>query len=268
MDKVFDKHGVPIITIFIGGILLVVGLTDGNINISTVSIPTLYLSNTARVIVFLFGMALIVSALVLYERALSDRQGNKSLSNKRSNEIIVLDNDTYKIIYDSSAYGQFDFQGKNSQHYSDEQRAYIGPIGEGTISIEKNGLINIERRNTVGRYDIMLEQYSINGQIRPFISKDISIAGKRKFLVTGEIKAFRSKYELLFVLKDKITGAVPDRSKVIVEPNADGWSPIKILFKVPPEADYYFRIYIMDVAKSPSSVQIKGLKLMEKVDAA
>lgn len=266
MDKIFDKHGVPIITIFIGGILLIAGLTNGNITISTLSIPKLDLSTTARVIVFLLGMALIISSLVLYERALSSHQGGNIFSSKKSKETIVIENDTYKIIYDSSTYGQFDFQGKNSQHYSDEQRAYIGPVGEGSFSIEKGGIINIERRNKVGRYDIVLEKYRINGQVHAFIPKDISIAGKRNFLVIGEIKAFRSKYELLFILKDKITGAVPDRNKVIVEPDADGWRPLKILFHVPPEADYYFRIYIMSVDHIPSSIQIKGLKLLEKVD--
>ena len=60
--------------------------------------------------------------------------------------------------------------------------------GEGSLIFEDGGILNIQRTNTEGRFEIVLIKYFYNGKGHTFIPKNELIAGKRMIKLTFEAK--------------------------------------------------------------------------------
>src|SRR5262249_6269527 len=151
---------------------------NGGIVIWSVTVPSLGLSNIARISISTIGIIFVLVSFFLYDRAVGGGLG------KRTNTHTLLNNVTEKVLYDSAVDCQrHDFEGYDSQVWSNKEQKSIGPKGEGTLSVNVTehlgGVINIQRKNTVGRYDVSLVRYIVDGIEKPYIPKNELISGKR-----------------------------------------------------------------------------------------
>lgn len=163
-----------------------------------------------------------------------------------------------EVLYDGDNPDNFDFLAKNSYLSKNGQR--IGEKSEGSFEI-KNNVLNIERENTKGRIEIKLVKY-LNRKT-DYIEADNTLDKKRKLHLKFETKLTgEGSHTLDFVIKDKETGGWLTSRKIEID-NLD-WMEKNLYFRVSNQRDFYLRIDNRDVTESPSSVQIKGLKLIEK----
>ena len=64
----------------------------------------------------------------------------------------------------------------------------------------REGIVNVQRRNTDGRYEIWLQQYSYGGSEVSEIPGNDLITGKRKIRVSCEAKVVGGSHVLRFIL--------------------------------------------------------------------
>jgi len=169
-----------------------------------------------------------------------------------------------RVIYDATkSCSRYDFRDVEGRMWSSEENKFVGPKGKGLLRIEEGGILNIERTNTEGRFEIWLEKYAYNDEVHEVLPKNEIIAGARKLRVSCQAKTVDSKHTLHFVIKDPSTGAAPAQKLVRVSGNE--WSFIDFILLVSPSIDCVLRIYDRDVSEVPSSVQIRNLRLAERV---
>ena len=167
-----------------------------------------------------------------------------------------------QIVFDTRAnVDGFDIKGKESNHWNVDGTASDG-IGRGTLSFEENGVLNIERTNTDGRYELLLQHYSFNGHDYAVIPKDATIAGKRKLKVSCEAKSVGAEHTLRFVVRNIRTGHVMSEDRKIIVGNE--WVPIQVYLQADPTADAELRVDDERVTAAPSSVQIRNIVIVER----
>jgi hypothetical protein len=166
-----------------------------------------------------------------------------------------------RVIYDSAkGYAQNDFQGKEGRFYVDNKRS--GPKGLGTLTVEEGGVLNIQRTNTGGRFEVRLQRYLYDNLEQKRIPRNALIAAQRKLRISCQAKVLGGEHSLRFVLKNDETGAWLANEKVRVTRN--DWTPITLYFQVSPDVDLWVRIDDEQVAQAPSSVQIRNLVVAER----
>jgi hypothetical protein len=181
-----------------------------------------------------------------------------------------LDHTAEEVIYDSSKrFDPYDFRGVEGQFWNVKEKRFTGPKGTGMLLIEedmavKGGMVlNIKRTNTEGRYEVWLQKFFYHGREKEVIPANQQIAGKRKLRVSCEAKVFDGEHSLRFVLKNEKSGQWLADSKVQV--TRKEWAVIDLYFQVSPEANTQLRIDNEEVSKAPSSVQIRRLKIAERI---
>jgi hypothetical protein len=166
-----------------------------------------------------------------------------------------------RVIYDSTkGYAQNDFQGKEGRFYVDNKPS--GPKGLGTLAVEEGGVLNIQRTNTAGRFEVRLQRYLYDNLEQKRIPRNVLIAAQRKLRISCQAKVLGGEHSLRFVLKNDETGAWLANEKVRVTRN--DWTPITLYFQVSPGVDFWVRIDDEQVARAPSSVQIRNLVVAER----
>src|SRR5882672_6994170 len=121
-----------------------------------------------------------------------------------------LRNSAERVIYDSNGRDLgFDFQGANAQHWKtiDGKDQPVSPFGKGVLTFETSGMLNIQRSNTEGRYEIWLKRYFSDGQEMSSIRRDDVIAGQRSLRIDFEAKAAGAEHTLRVVLKNETNGS-------------------------------------------------------------
>jgi hypothetical protein len=165
----------------------------------------------------------------------------------------------YNGLQGSSGY---DFEGHESHIYVDNKPTGIKAKGDHLVD-RNDGIINIQRNNAEGRYELWLRQYLYDDRERESIPKDEFIAGQRKVRVSCEAKVIGGEHTLRFVLKGSESGKWLANKKARITQNE--WTPIDMYFQIPATEDCKLRIDDQDVSRAPSSIQIRNLVLAEKI---
>ena len=117
----------------------------------------------------------------------------------------------------------------------------------------ENGIINIQRANTEGRYCLWLTSKTI--------LKSDYIEGRRKLKLNCDAKILGGSHRLRFLFKGKTSRKwLAKQERVVAD---DTWSKIEEYFLVSSAEDCEFRIDDFAL-QAPSSVQIRNLVLTEK----
>lgn len=168
-----------------------------------------------------------------------------------------------QTLYDSSiGINLHDFNTVEGRSWNAQEGRTTGAKGTGALSILDDNVLNIQRTNTEGRYEVWLDRYTYDGKERTVIPVNEMIAGNRKLRVSFEAKAVDAIHHLDVVLKDARTGATPHLKSVIV--NRNEWAPFNLYFQVSPRIDLLLRLYDTRVTRAPSSLQIKNLVVAER----
>ena len=165
------------------------------------------------------------------------------------------------IIYDSSTEFQpYDFQGVGGQCWYQEEWTHKGPKGKGSLKFEEGNILNIQRTNTEGRFEVWLQRYLYDNIERTCIPKNELIAVRRKIHVSCQAKVVGGEHSLDFVWKNQETTLAYQRVMVTI----NEWLPIDLYFQFSPQVDCLFRIDDLEVSRVPSSIQIRNLLIAER----
>lgn len=167
-----------------------------------------------------------------------------------------------QILYDmSQGHDPFDFKGVEGRRYIGDKPT--GPKGLGRLTIEPNGVLNLQRENTEGRFEIHLCRYRYGDSEQTMVPKNELVSGERKLRVSCEAKVIGGEHTLRFVLKnpDNLGGLPYENVRVA----SNEWTPIDVYFQCTPSVGFFLRIDDQDVSQVPSSVQIRELVVAEKV---
>jgi hypothetical protein len=150
--------------------------------------------------------------------------------------------------------GQFWSGGKEAKATSDR--------GEGTVKFEGNGILNVQRTNKVGRYELYIQQYTYGGKQHPCIPKDELVAGKRKLRIACEAKVVGGEHSLRFVVRNPHTGQrfAEDIQRITI----NDWTAIQVYLQANATEDSEVRIDDEQVSAAPSSIQIRNLLIAER----
>lgn len=222
----------------------------------------------SNLIVSFFSGILGAGVSILFNRKLYRLQVKdleKKLNDKEDRLEFVeyqISNETGKIIYDGSNRNiEADFDGGPYYAWSDEKKGFLDVMGQGSHKIE-NGIIDINRTNTGGRYSLGLRRYNY-GNILPRIPIDKTINGKRKLKLTCEAKSIGAEHTLGFIFKANEDRDTLDYREYKVFNNT--WESVELAFSIDTDKESYLRIDDRDVSTAPSSVQIRNLILYEKM---
>jgi hypothetical protein len=178
-----------------------------------------------------------------------------SALNKQRGQIIIYDGRKNDVAFDFKGRADSFWTGKGS----DSRRT--SPIGEGVLTFQLGGVLNIKRTKAEGRYEIHLLEYEYSGVKVKSVPKNDNITGDRKLRIHCEVRSVTGKHGLRFVVKNEASQTWLANEKRMVEGNE--WVPIDIYFRVDPTYDFWFRIDHEEVSQIPSEVQIRGLVLAE-----
>jgi hypothetical protein len=159
----------------------------------------------------------------------------------------------------------FDWTGSPAQLWQkiDGKDQAVSCFGAGTLDFSQPQVLNIQRSNHDGRYEVWLNVYMLEGTEWTKVSKDESMTGLRRFRIDCEAKAVGAEHTLRFVLRsDATTKWVANDERTVT---SNTWTLIKIYFQIPPSEEFRLRIDDMNVTRSPSSVQIRNLQLIERI---
>jgi hypothetical protein len=172
-----------------------------------------------------------------------------------------------QILYDSKNRSDigFDFKGNGNiiyQRDKDGQDVAVTGRGLGFLKFEKN-IINLERTNINGRFEIWLQTYILENIEKQFIPKDDLIDGNKKIRISFEAKVTKGSHTLNFVFKGQETQDWLGHGERTF--SEDAWTPTTLYFSVVPRENIKLRIDDQDVSHSPSSIQIRNFVLAEKI---
>lgn len=173
-----------------------------------------------------------------------------------------------EVLYDSTTRGKmlgFDLAGRGGQIWTRGANAQaVGPPGEGELSFIDDVVVNIERFNTGGRFEVAFHYYQQDGSGHEIIRKRLSTSGARHFTVTFDAKVSRTPHTLRLTLRQASEGGVwESESRATIDSRT--WTAKKFFLKADPSVDCWLRIDDQDVADAPSSIQLRNLRLVEAV---
>jgi hypothetical protein len=163
-----------------------------------------------------------------------------------------------RIIYDQTAgVSGFDFKGKGERFFGQDERH---PIGEGNLSIA-DGILQVHRHNTGGRYRIVLQKYSYDSTAREYLPKNPALAGKRKLKISCEAKVSVGTHKLSFALKRQEDGHMFERTER-VSVNKE-WRSIIEYVRIEANDDVLLWIEDQEVSDHGSILYLRKLMLIE-----
>jgi TIR domain-containing protein len=168
-----------------------------------------------------------------------------------------------RVLYDSDIAQDigFDFEHSPAQLWRriDGVDTPVSGYGLGRVTFQK-GVLDIQRTNTDGRYEVLLRSYLFRGMALPTIPPHHLISGKIR--ISFEARAAGASHTLRVVLKnDKENRWLANHSQTIV---STSWEPVVIYFSIQTGEECRLRIDDLDVTKAPSSVQIRKFVVAEK----
>lgn len=169
-----------------------------------------------------------------------------------------------QIIYDSrGGIDGFDFRGQESQLWTGvgTDAKAISPKGHGALKLEGGGILDVQRIDTDGRFEVWLQRFSFEGKEYSFIPKNLHISGKRKLRIGFDAKAVGGEHTLTFVIRIEEGYRLAEES---VRVSASEWKPFEVFLQFDPTKDCQLRIDDGSVSKAPSSVQIRNIVVAER----
>ena len=151
-----------------------------------------------------------------------------------------------------------DFTGQGERFFGESNDK---PMGAGLLKVE-NGVLNIQRTNTGGRFRITLLKYAYGSILRDYIPKNDLIAGKRLLKLTCEAKTVGGLHTAVFVIKRKRDGAWLANHEQTFTQNE--WVPVEAYLRVPPNEDCYLIVDDQKVSQPDSSLQLRRLIIAER----
>jgi hypothetical protein len=136
----------------------------------------------------------------------------------------------------------------------------IGNKGEGSLRFEPGGVLNVQRTNTDGRFELVLRRYVYGGQEFDVLPSDDVIAGNRQLHISCQAKAVGGEHTLRFVVNAK---SGQQLASYVQKVTANRWIPVNAYLEAPPTEDAEVRIYDEQVT-APGSVQIKDLVVTQR----
>lgn len=157
----------------------------------------------------------------------------------------------------------FDIRGQGGSLYKriDGEDRAITPRGEGALTIEHGGILNIQRSNTDGRFELWVQRILYRGQEHSVLPKNELIAGRRKIRIACEAKVIGGEHSLRFIIRAPSGARFSDATKRLAR---NEWTPIEVALHADPSQDAQIRIDDEDVSAAPSSVQIRKLLIVER----
>jgi hypothetical protein len=170
-----------------------------------------------------------------------------------------------RVVYDSVGRDVgFDFEGRREFVYRmlDGHGTAVGEKGRGTLNIEEGGVLNIQRTNTEGRFEVWLQRYWYDGAEKAVIPRSEVVAGQRNLRITCEAKVIGGDHTLRFLLKnEKENNWLAYELRRVTSAS---WTPIKVHLIVLPTEECRLRIDDEEVSLAPSSIQIRNLVVTER----
>lgn len=176
-----------------------------------------------------------------------------------------LSGGTERVVYETKNRDiGYDFKGVEQKIFKriDGKDVAVSPRGLGTLSFDK-GVLNVQRTNTEGRYDIWLRTYCFDNEEKQVIPQDDLIDRQRKMRISCEVKTIGGEHSLKFVFRGEKSGAWLAQEEVRV--SEEQWTFITNYFLVSAKEDCVLRIQDQSVSHAPSSIQIRNLTLAEKM---
>lgn len=131
-----------------------------------------------------------------------------------------------------------------------------------TCDIQK-GVILIQNEDW-DRYE--LQSYTYDGKLRPYIPKDETISGPRRFRVSCEVKVIGASYKVGAFLwetpEPEDHASIDDRNVNVVDSE---WKEIHFYFEAPPDKNYTVNIGA-ERTSGQGSLQIRNLIVTQRVD--
>jgi hypothetical protein len=167
------------------------------------------------------------------------------------------------IIYNNTSGNLgFDFTGRGGQIW--DGNTPVTGEGSGKLTFPGKGIINVERYNTDGRYELYLKKYTIAGKSSDVISKDTIEDKPRRFRVACEARTINGEHTLRFVIRDRekkdwIGESVTHRI------TSQEWNRCEARFTVPPLVEAELRVDDEGVLTAPSTIQIRKLMMTQRI---
>jgi hypothetical protein len=169
-------------------------------------------------------------------------------------EVVVLDG--------TNGIDGFDVEGKEGRFWRSEPTS-SEPLGRGSLSFEEGGILNVRRQNTEGRFELWVRRYLFDKKSSRVIPKNDLKEGNRRLRVSCEAKTVDAEHTLRFLIRDEKTGA--RSSERLERVSGNRWVPIHVYLQADATADTVLRIDDESVSAAPSSIQIRNLKIVEKL---
>ncbi len=151
-----------------------------------------------------------------------------------------------------------DFSGQGERFFGESSDK---PKGMGLLRVEQ-GVLNIQRTNTGGRFRITLLKYFYGNAVRDYIPKNDLIAGKRLLKLTCDAKAVGGVHTAVFVIKKKQGGDWLAKHEQTFTQNE--WVPVEAYLRIPPNEECYLIIDDQGISQPGSSLQLRKLTLAER----
>ena len=166
-----------------------------------------------------------------------------------------------QVVFDgSNRLDGFDIKGQPGNVWKDNLP--IGDKGEGELRLDEGGIINVQRTNVDGRYELTIQQYSYGGRTHAILPRNEGMGGKRKVRIRCEAKAIGGEHTIRFIVRDPASGRrLAEDSKRVI---GNVWNPVEVFLQADPTIDSQVRIDDESVSHAPSSLQLRSLVVAER----
>ena len=135
------------------------------------------------------------------------------------------------------------------------------PKGTGLLKVE-NGILNVQRTNTAGRFRVTLLRYIYGGAERDYLPRNELIAGNRVLKLTCDVKVAGGAHTANFIIKNKAGGEwLANQEQTFA---ANEWTPVEAYFRIPASADCFLVFDDQHIARPDTSLQLRRLSLVER----
>jgi hypothetical protein len=172
-----------------------------------------------------------------------------------------LPNTTEIIVFDGrKKVDGFDIKGIEGSLWRNKKPST--PKGHGSLAFEEGGILNVQRSDTNGRFELWLRRYTYAGRDHERIPISSSIAGKRKLRISCEAKTIGAAHTLRFMIREPVNAT--RFSEDVKQISQNEWVAIEVFLQGDPTVETEVRIDDEGVTAAPSSLQIRNLLIVER----